>query len=151
MITMDPIDLTIPPSLDSENFRATWAEWVEFRMSLKKVKRWDILFRKQLEWLSCMSVPTAIAVLDQSMRGGWVGLFDVKTPQRGYQGSNQAIPTPSIHTLQEQLKLVEKELKDIENGASWDAFGPSYSDEERAARRPLLEKRKELKRQLGIG
>lgn len=149
-INMPLPNIPIPPSLDSQNFRDAWAEWVEFRMSLKKVKRWDLMFNRQLVWLSTMPIPVAIAIIDQSIRQGWQGLFELKNAPRAIQGSNQAIPTPSIHTLQEQLKLVEKELKEIENGASWDAFGPSYSEGEKMARKPLLAKRKEIKQALGI-
>lgn len=149
--TMDPLEIPIPQSLDSNNFRQAWTEWVEFRMSLKKVKRWDLMFSKQLVWLSSMPIPTAIAIIDQSIRQGWQGLFELKTPPRGSQSPNHGTPKPSLYTLQEQLKLIERQMKEIENGASCDAFGPAYTADEKARRRILISQKKELMAQLGIG
>lgn len=140
----------IPPSLDSESFRHAWAEWVEFRMSLKRVKRWDILFRKQLEWLSSMPIATAIAVLDQSMRQGWMGLFEVKTPPRGYQTPNQATPEKtSTFTKMKELELIESQLKEIRGRASESALDIIYEPQDIEPRKLLIARKKQLKLELG--
>jgi len=158
MITMDPLT-DIPPSLDSENFRIAWAEWVEFRMSLKKVKRWDLMFKKQLEWLSSMPIPTAIAIIDQSIRQGWQGLFEIKTPPRPYHGSNQGLPTclqsnpieerTSKFTKMKELELVEAQLKEIRGRASESALETIFEPQDIEPRRLLIARKKQLKAELG--
>ena len=54
-------------------------EWVRFRKGLgKKPKDWDSMFRKQIEWLLQFSEQDQIAIIDQSIRNGWQGLFELK-------------------------------------------------------------------------
>ena len=69
----------IPPELaKDEIFLKTWTEWTKFRRSRGKVKDWNTLFRKQLEWLKETDPATAVEVLNKSMRNGWTGLFPLK-------------------------------------------------------------------------
>lgn len=149
-LTMDPLEIPIPQSLDSNNFRQAWTEWVEFRMSLKKVKRWDLMFSKQLVWLSSMPIPTAIAIIDQSIRQGWQGLFELKTPPRGSQGSNHGtVEHTTKHTKMKELELVEKELKEIRGRASESALEVIYEPQDIEPRRKLIARKKQLKSELG--
>ena len=146
---MDPLT-DIPPSLDSENFRQTWAEWVEFRMSLKKVKRWDLMFKKQLEWLSSMPIPTAIAIIDQSIRQGWQGLVEIKAPPRPYlDPKNGIVEHTTKHTKMKELELVEVQLKEIRGRASESALETIYEPQDIEPRRLLIARKKQLKAELG--
>ena len=78
----EPTNLIIPASLNSQNFLTAWADWVEFRKSRNKVKNWNKLFQKTLDWLASHPVATSVAIIDQSLRNGWIGLFDLKVDPR---------------------------------------------------------------------
>lgn len=144
-----PPDLPIPPSLDSENFRDAWAEWVEFRMSLKKVKRWDLLFSKQLQWLENRPIPQAIAILDQSIRNGWQGLFELPNAPRAIQGSNQGIPAqPSRFTLMKEHEFVLNQLKEIRNRATEMPLDTIYAPGDAEKRRELIKRKKQIEEAL---
>lgn len=74
-----PYGIPIPLTLQSEAFSKTWSEWVPFRVGLKAVKNPKLMFGKQLDDLACKPVLEAIEMLNQSMRNGWQGLFEVKS------------------------------------------------------------------------
>jgi hypothetical protein len=60
----------------SQLLHTTWAEWVEYRMALKKCKAWEAMFAKQVEMLSKHSAIDAIQILNTSMQNGWMGIFE---------------------------------------------------------------------------
>jgi hypothetical protein len=60
----------------SQLLHSTWAEWVEYRMALKKCKAWEAMFAKQVEMLSKHSAIDAIQILNASMQNGWMGIFE---------------------------------------------------------------------------
>jgi len=56
-------------------FVETWAEWVDYRKGRKKpVGQQQAI--KQLTWLA--NQPSAVGCIDQSIRNGWQGLFELK-------------------------------------------------------------------------
>jgi len=73
--------VVFPASLSTEEFTVTWSEWVSFRMAKGGRANWEKLFQKQLEWLAPMGSRVAVSVLNQSMRNGWQGLFELKQEQ----------------------------------------------------------------------
>jgi hypothetical protein len=82
----DPLD--IPKELHSPAFTTAWQRWMTFRRGLgKKPKDWRTLFAAQLEWLKDFGASNATAMLNQSMRNGWQGLFEVKQVN-GHSGSS---------------------------------------------------------------
>jgi len=54
-------------------------EWMAYRKSIgRKPKDWEAFFGKQAEWLLTFSETDQIEILDQSIRNGWMGLFEPK-------------------------------------------------------------------------
>jgi hypothetical protein len=77
----------MPKCLDSEHdFGIAWDSWVEFRAEKrKKLTRKMVL--SQLKFLSEMGKALAIESIEQSIRNGWQGLFEVK--QSGFKKQEQ--------------------------------------------------------------
>jgi hypothetical protein len=69
----------IPASLDSEMFRTTWAEWIEFRRQ-RRLPVTPLVFRKQFTFLEKLGHDAAIDAIEQSIRNGWQGLFPDRRP-----------------------------------------------------------------------
>jgi hypothetical protein len=68
-----------PNPLKGEGVRKRFEEWKKFRRGLgKKPKDWNTMFHKQALWLCDFTEQTQLAILDQSMRNGWQGLFELK-------------------------------------------------------------------------
>ena len=86
-------------------FEKAWAEWVTYRRSLKKCKDWDRLFQKQLEWLEQFPVVTAVETLNQALRNGWTGLYEVSKPVG-------VITKPKSITERDADRLVAQALRD---------------------------------------
>lgn len=80
--TKEPIEIEYPPSLDNDEFKVAWGDWMVFRAEIKK-KLTPTTIRKQLTQLEKMGVHNAIASLEQSMKNGWQGLFEVKANGSG--------------------------------------------------------------------
>lgn len=75
---------TIPPSLDTDAFRAAFVEWRAYRREIRKPvtpSSENRIFSK----LEKMGHDHAIASINQSIANGWTGLFDVK-PENGRAG-----------------------------------------------------------------
>lgn len=99
-------DPEIPAVLNVDTFVVTWKDWVAYRKPMSKIKRWDIFFRRQLEWLVPFGPEMAVRILDQSMRQGWTGLFVVLNTQN----HNTTKPrTPSMFDLQKRMELLDTE------------------------------------------
>ena len=70
--------LPIPAELDTPAFREAWETWVKFRLGYKsKPRKPEIMFKAQLARLA-KHPESAVDVLEQSICGGWQGLFDIK-------------------------------------------------------------------------
>lgn len=63
------------PSLRTDRFARGWGDWVEHRKEKRKPLT-DRQAQKQLAWLG--GQPEPIACIDQSIRNGWQGLFELK-------------------------------------------------------------------------
>jgi hypothetical protein len=71
-----------PDSLNCEAFRLAWSEWEKFRAETKH-KMTPSTTNRQLAMLEGFPVPTAIAMLNQSITNGWQGLFPIKANGNG--------------------------------------------------------------------
>ena len=58
--------------------QATWMKWQTRRRGMGKVKDWAGLFASQAEFLGRFPEADALEILEQSMRNGWQGLFELK-------------------------------------------------------------------------
>jgi hypothetical protein len=86
------IPLRIPSGVSSNVF-VRFKEWMQYRRGFgKKPKDWDLMFQKQLEWLSQFSETDQIVILDQSIRNGWQGLFVPRRTHGLDGGSNGRLP-----------------------------------------------------------
>ena len=81
-VLLDPLD--IPPPLRTQPFTNAWQRWMTFRRGMRgrKPKDWGILFGEQLKWLAGFGEPTAHQIIEQSIRNGWQGLFELKNQPR---------------------------------------------------------------------
>lgn len=72
------LPVIIPESLNTPEFISSWTAWMEYRKSMKKTRKPEMMFALQLKELS-KSPATAVQVLEQSMRNGWQGLFPLNS------------------------------------------------------------------------
>lgn len=75
------LGLSFPQNLRTPQFHETWDKWVPFRKKIKACRDWVALFQGQLDWLASFPERTAIAILQQSIRNGWQGLFELRATQ----------------------------------------------------------------------
>ncbi|MVM30483.1 hypothetical protein GO755_10600 [Spirosoma sp. HMF4905] len=85
----------------SEDFKLAWQEWEQFRQEQKK-KLTPTSVAKQLKLLANHAEVDAIAVLEQSIRNGWQGLFalkattQIRSPANGSSSlTPQTVPSTS--------------------------------------------------------
>lgn len=83
--------LSFPQNLRTPQFADAWGRWVPFRKKVKSCKDWRALFQEQLDWLGAFPERDAIAILGQSIRNGWQGLFELKE-----KGNNNGQRVPEI-------------------------------------------------------
>lgn len=106
------LNAPIPLFLNAEPFKTTWERWMRFRRTLKAVKDWTTLFASQLKWLERFGPQVASEILEQSMRNGWQGLFELK--------GKAASPPRSPKT--EMADILARQAKDaMGNVISWNA------------------------------
>jgi hypothetical protein len=67
----------IPVSLSTDEFKASWAEWLEYRR-LKKKRVSPPAAKKQLATLAAMGTARAIAAINHSIANDWQGIFEPK-------------------------------------------------------------------------
>lgn len=79
----------------SQQFILVWSEWVQIRKRGKKSKDFEVLFRKQLDWLSKYSVDDAIEILNKSMRNGWTGIFPLNESNGNHRPNHKTVRGPS--------------------------------------------------------
>jgi hypothetical protein len=80
----------------SENFQNAWSEWVEFRKE-KKQKLTAKSVRLQLRDLGAVPEQEAIAMIEQSIKNGWTGLFPIKNKHNGNKGFDAAATLSAIY------------------------------------------------------
>jgi hypothetical protein len=69
--------VVLPAALDTENFRAAWADWVKYRKIIKHPLN-EYTIDAQLKKLAKMGVVQAEASIRQTIENGWQGLFEPK-------------------------------------------------------------------------
>jgi len=83
----------VPESLGKDAiFAETWAEWVSIRRAMKAPKDWHKMFVKQLEWLERFGPDIATEIINQTIRNGWQGLFELKEGAGKTGGGLKSIP-----------------------------------------------------------
>jgi len=65
------------PEKFSEKFKAAFESFIDFRKEIKKPFKSCLSIKKQLNWLEKYDEKTAIAIIDQSIRNGYQGLFEL--------------------------------------------------------------------------
>lgn len=81
-----------------EDLRNIWAEWEQHRKE-KKQKLTPMSVKKQLKFLHGRSSKEIIEIIEQSIRNGWTGLFEIKG-----NGKQQTKPAEHIIGLMEGFK-----------------------------------------------
>lgn len=77
------------PFCNDEKVQASWLEWEQHRKE-KKSKLTKSTAEKQIAWLGGRAGPEIVAIINQSIKNGWTGLFELKTQNNGtHIGSNQ--------------------------------------------------------------
>ena len=66
-----------PDSLNFPEFREKWNEWLDYRKSKRKPVS-PIAAKKQIATLSQYDLQTAMAMIDESIRNDWTGIFPPK-------------------------------------------------------------------------
>lgn len=101
--------IVYPLTLSSPGFKASFEQWMKYRLhNHKKVKDWALLFNCQLQWLSRFGEVDAIEILNQSLRNGWQGLFELKATSPSTMNGGQRPIGPSVKEATEYA--VEKGL-----------------------------------------
>ena len=72
----------IPESLATPAFLSAWDDWQRYRKERRK-KLTPITIERQLAKLAKAGPDTAVAMIEQSIENGWIGLFEVKEDRRG--------------------------------------------------------------------
>ena len=80
----------IPETLDTPEFRLAWNDWIADKKD-RKEKLTPRARKMQLERLGKFDVPTAIAMIQQSITNAWKGIFELKA-DRG--GNGQGVHDP---------------------------------------------------------
>jgi len=87
----------IPPPFQTPDFKSAWERWLQFRRELgKRITASTASHQLKLLTNKIGNKALAIESIDQSIRNGWIGLFDV---QKGTFG--RANTTPDYTTRDE--------------------------------------------------
>lgn len=99
-------ELSLPKSLDSDEFRQKFRQWVEIRLGMKRSKKPGPMFQAQLRKLAPLGCVQAIACIEASIAGGYQGIFPERfsapAPGRGftdYRRPGHAQPAPMAPPL----------------------------------------------------
>lgn len=93
------------PSLDTDEFRKTWAEWVQYRKEIRHALKPSTVTR-QLAKLDIAGPAKAKAMIEQSIENGWTGLFDPREPPERTRAE--------VEAETEEYRRKMKELEDAE-------------------------------------
>jgi len=131
-ITQDPLEPS--EKLKTPEFMATWGKWMNYRRGLKAVKDWKGLFRAQLDHLSGFDASTATEMLNQTMRNGWIGIFELKGTHAKDTGKpnprNVGLCIPPISYEEAGRRLQERQAQELArkmaaSGSASPATGPA--------------------------
>lgn len=121
-------ELEIPSNLKEDKFLVAWAEWIQFRWTLKAIKDPVTLFRKQLEQLAIWGPENAVASLNASMMNGWQGIFAPRPGSVAGNGSSSSLKTPLdcdnvLKSIQNEIERIrganENRLRDDSHPQGW--------------------------------
>lgn len=88
----------MPESLDTEAFRASWAEWVAFRKTELKKPLKPMGIKKQIKMCREWGEQAAIQAIENSITNGYTGLFD----PRKKRGKGDAFFDPDTQGMEYQ-------------------------------------------------
>jgi hypothetical protein len=80
MAKYDPLTAELPFG-DSTEFSAAWHNWVMHRKECKRPLT-SVAARLQLQKLAKMTEPRAIAMIENSIEHGWIGLYENSVTDR---------------------------------------------------------------------
>lgn len=140
-----PQGLTFPEKLQTECFQKVWNDWVQHRMRVGKSVNFPVMFQKQLLWLSEFPHDTACRMIDQSLRFGWQGIFELNNQSLNGRVNGSPVPRPlSINELRTVMQAKENKVIELKRKyCSEVATGDSWSDNKK--RQEYFEIRKEIK------
>ena len=69
--------LEVELPFDSDNFRAVWDRWLQYRSDIKKPYRSKLSVESALKQLGSVSELSAIKMIEKSISNGWQGLFEI--------------------------------------------------------------------------
>lgn len=86
-----PTTSDLPLAFSSDNFRAVWDNWLQHRKE-KRSPLTPKTHEGQTAMLAAMSEDMAIACINQSIKNGWTGLFELKGNLNGekFAGNNRS-------------------------------------------------------------
>lgn len=104
------LEIIVPNCLRTQNFMTAWDKWVAYRQSnFKKLKKPEVTFNSQLEWLAAFPIPVAIEILNASVRNGWQGLFPPKgtvtfqKPMNSDVGKNDNVVKAKVLSFEDKI------------------------------------------------
>jgi uncharacterized protein YdaU (DUF1376 family) len=76
------LTVLLPPQIDTPEFRAAWADWVEHRWQ-KRAFLTEMAAKQQIRNCAALGLPRAIAAIQNSIGQGYTGLFEAKEQENG--------------------------------------------------------------------
>jgi len=106
-----------PAELDTEAFRAAWADWLEDRAE-RRLPRYTARAREmQLRRLTELGPQRAVAAIQWSIAQGYKGIFEPPAPAKAATGTKSERPAapqkPSAWELQKRLDLCNERLEQL--------------------------------------
>lgn len=95
-------------SLRNNRFVEIWEEWIVFRKEKKKPLT-DRQAVKQLKWLSEQKYP--VEIIEQSIRNGWQGLFELRDKPNGTYRTSDTRPTAAKAERNKYAGLAERDAR----------------------------------------
>lgn len=71
----DPIGVDLPPELDNDRFRQSWASWVDYRKNTRRKPLSLAACSQQIPKLAQFGADVAIEAIEASIANDWTGLF----------------------------------------------------------------------------
>ena len=97
-------EIPIPTVLDFDRFKEAWRDWVAYRKEKRQTLK-ESTIKIQFRFLAEHS-SDAVEIIEQSIRNGWTGLFELKQPRR-----TEPQPTKTV-TLSERQRINEEFLRE---------------------------------------
>lgn len=108
---------------DDENLNAAFKDFVDYRKSIKKPmgERAIELNKKDLEKLSAGDSSKAIAIINQSIKRGWQGLFPLKGDDNyGPSNTGNTRADEDYTAIDETIRRIESGEADHDDDGLWD-------------------------------